>query len=130
MATAAPRVEPDSEEKRRRATSRTNLIVTLVLAVLILIPSMLGFITKFIELIAVLRGDPDGVFTLTPIVNYLLASLGFFCLLIWAISRGMFRDVEQPKQAMLERESELEASEAPIRRADGQAGGVSSHQTA
>lgn len=127
MATAAPRVEPDSEQKQKRVTSRTNLIVTLVLAAVILIPSMLGFVTKFIELIAVLRGDPDGVFTLTPIVNYLLASLGFFCLLIWAICRGMFRDVEQPKQAMLERESELEASEPPIRRVDRRARVSSRH---
>lgn len=119
MATASPRVEPDPGQTPKRVTTRTNLIVTLVLAALILIPSMLGFVTKFIDLIVVLRGDPDGVFTLTPIVNYLLASLGFFCMLIWAISRGMFHDVEQPKQAMLEREALLEASEPPIRHVGG-----------
>lgn len=111
MATAT---HPESQNPQR-TTSRFNLIVTLVLALLILIPSMLGFVTKFIELIAVLRGDPDGVFTLTPVVNYLLASLGFFCMLVWATGRGMFHDIERPKQTMLEREQQLEASEAPVR---------------
>ncbi|MFO1094373.1 MAG: hypothetical protein U0992_13875 [Planctomycetaceae bacterium] len=91
-----------------RRNARLTFVFTIVLALLILIPSMLGFIAKFIELFAVLNGEPDGVFALTPILNYLLASLGFFCLLLWAAGRGMFHDVELPKRAMLEREDLLD----------------------
>lgn len=83
------------------------MLFTIVLALLVLIPSMLGFVAKFIELVAVLKGDADGVFAITPILNYLLASLGFFCMLIWATQRGMFRDIEAGKWAMLDQEAEL-----------------------
>lgn len=82
--------------------------VTLLLAVLILIPSGYGFAGKFIELIHVFRGEPGGAFAVAPIMNYLLASLGFFCLLLWAATHGMFRDIERPKLEMLEREDLLE----------------------
>jgi hypothetical protein len=41
-------------------------------------------------------------------MNYLLASLGFFCLLLWAAANGMWRDVEQAKLDMLEREKLLD----------------------
>ena len=97
----------NSEAAAERRHARLTFVFTIVLALLILIPSMLGFIVKFIELVAVLNGEPDGVFALTPILNYLLASLGFFCLLLWAASRGMFHDVEAPKREMLEREDLL-----------------------
>lgn len=80
---------------------------TLLLAVLILIPSGYGFVGKFIELIHVYQGDASGAFAVAPIMNYLLASLGFFCLLLWAATRGMFRDIERPKTEMLEREDLL-----------------------
>ena len=43
-----------------------------------------------------------------PIANYLLASLGFFCLLLWAAARGMFRDIERPKYDMLAQEEALD----------------------
>ncbi len=89
-------------------TNRWTLIVTLILAVVILIPSMLGFVNKFVEFYRVVRGEADGAFALTPIVNYLLASLGFFCMLIWAICQGMFHDIEAPKRTMLETERRLD----------------------
>ena len=54
----------------------------------------------------IFRGDVDGVFAITPIVNYLLASLGFFFLFCWAIRHGMFRDIERPKYTMLENRAE------------------------
>jgi hypothetical protein len=79
-------------------------IVTSLFAVVVLVPSLWGFSGKFREFIAIYRGDVDGVFAITPIVNYLLASLGFFCLFGWAIFHGMFSDIEQPKHALLERE--------------------------
>jgi hypothetical protein len=77
-------------------------MVLLVMAIVILVPSMLGFVTKFIEFIHTFRGEADGAFAVTPILNYLLASIGFFCMLIWATVNGMFHDVERPKYRMLE----------------------------
>jgi len=85
--------------------------VTIVFAVLILIPSMLGFVMKFSELVNLSEGDVDGGFAITPVVNYLLASLGFLCLLAWAAFNGMFTDLEAPKHWMLENEHELDDQE-------------------
>lgn len=85
-------------------TKRSTLIVTYILAFAILIPSVWGFGSKFIEFVQLFNANAEGVFTLTPIVNYLLASFGFFCMLCWAISNGMFRNIENPKVTMLERE--------------------------
>ncbi len=90
-------------------TNRMQVRITLLLAVLILIPSGYGFAGKFIELIRVYRGESDGAFAVAPMMNYLLASLGFFCLLLWAAAHGMFRDIESPKYEMLVREEALEA---------------------
>lgn len=91
-----------------RNASRWQWRVTVGFAILILIPSMYGFIGKFVELVAVFRGEPGGAFAIAPITNYLLASLGFLCMLIWATKNGMFHDVEGPKQTMLDQERELD----------------------
>lgn len=93
--------------KKQRNSNQTVFIVSMVLAVLILIPSLLGFGMKFLELFHVLRGEQSGRFALTPIMNYLFASLGFLCLLIWATYQGMFREMERPKETMLETEDRL-----------------------
>lgn len=95
-------------EQRTPKPGRLRLAVTAILALVILIPSMLGFVNKFYELILLCRGDVDGAFAITPVVNYLLASLGFFCLLCWAAFNGMFHDIEAPKRSMLETESRLD----------------------
>lgn len=89
-------------------TTPWQVRITLLLAVLILIPSGYGFAGKFIELIHVFRGEPGGAFAVAPMMNYLLASLGFFCMLLWAAGRGMFRDIERPKHEMLEHEQLLD----------------------
>jgi hypothetical protein len=89
--------------------SRLAGYVVAALAVLILAASLVGFGTKFVDLVLVARGEPDGVFAVTPIVNYLLASLGFLCLMGWAAANGMFHDIEQPKRTMLENEERLDA---------------------
>jgi hypothetical protein len=90
--------------------------VTLVLGVLILIPSMLGFVMKFLEFAKLARQTSGGAgpageggFAVTPIVNYVCASAGFLLLLLWAAVNGMFRDLEHPKYAMLLNEKELDA---------------------
>jgi hypothetical protein len=89
-------------------TNKLQVRITLLLAVLILIPSAYGFAGKFIELIRVYRGESEGAFAVAPMMNYLLASLGFFCLLLWAAAHGMFRDIESPKHEMLAHEDLLD----------------------
>jgi hypothetical protein len=95
-------------------STRRMRIVMLAMAVAILVPSLYGFGTKFLEFIALYRGDVEGAFAITPILNYLLASTGFLFLFAWAVLHGMFRDVEQPKYTMLENEQRLDAG-APWR---------------
>lgn len=84
---------------------------TIIMAVIVLLPSLYGFGGKFLEFIHIFRGHPEGMFAVTPIVNYLLASLGFFCLFGWALLRGMFRDIEAPKTTFLETENWLDRRE-------------------
>lgn len=94
-----------SETPWRR--SRHNLI-TIFFAVPILVFSGLGFAAKFIEFIHTFRGETEGAFAITPMVNYLLASAGFFCMLVWATINGMFHDIEKPKETMLEHDDALD----------------------
>ncbi len=91
-------------------TTRWQNRVTLILAILILLPSMYGFVGKFIEFVHVFRGVPGGQFAVAPMLNYLMASMGFFMLLIWAASNGMFNDIERPKYTLLENESRLDTA--------------------
>jgi hypothetical protein len=90
-----------------RAPRRFRLVM-LVMALAVLVPSLYGFGTKFLEFVALYRGDVEGAFAISPIVNYLLASLGFLCLFGWAVMQGMFRDMEQPKYTLLENEARLD----------------------
>ena len=96
---------------RTHKTPQAVFTATIIMGVVILIPSMLGFVNKLIEFTHVASGEADGAFALTPIVNYTLASMGFFCLLIWAVMQGMFHDVEGPKHTMLDREQDLDVHE-------------------
>ena len=95
---------------------RRQALVTLALAAAILIPSLYGFGSKFVELIAVYRGEENGAFAITPILNYLLASAGFLLLFGWAALNGMFRNIEQPKQTFLDNEARLDAAAASLER--------------
>lgn len=85
-------------------------VVTATSAIIILLFCIYGFGMKFVELIVVAREDPDGAFAITPVVNYMLASMGFLFLLGWAAAHGMFHDIEQPKRTMLENEARLNAA--------------------
>ncbi len=91
----------------RAALKRLNR-TTLILAIVILVPASYGFIRKFVEL-ALLVNEEDGGFAVVPVSNYLLASLGFFFLFLWALLHGMFRDIEAPKHLMLANEARLDA---------------------
>lgn len=94
-------------------TSRTQSIVVSIMAVVILGFCCFGFGSKFVELIKLVKTDDfaasEGVFAVAPIVNYLLASMGFLCLLGWAAAQGMFHDIEEPKQTMLDLDAEIDA---------------------
>ena len=90
-----------------RRPSRAQLI-TIIFALPILIFSGLGFFAKFMEFINTFQGETEGAFAITPMVNYLLASAGFFCLLLWATRNGMFDDIEKPKQTMLDNDTALD----------------------
>ena len=82
-----------------------------LIAVAFLGPCLWGFGTKFFELVQVCRGDPEGAFAITPILNYLLASAGFLLLLGWGALNGMFHDIEAPKYTMLRNEQMLDEIE-------------------
>ena len=94
---------------RNRASLRSH--ITLALAVIILIPSLWGFGTKLYEFFATFGHDPNGAFAVSPIMNYLFASAGFFLMLLWATANGMFSNIEQPKRTMLETEKLLDDNE-------------------
>lgn len=89
------------------ARSRTHWMTWLFSAI-VLIPTILGFGNKFLDLILVMQGDEEGAFAATPIVNYLLATAGFFCLLLWSAGRGAFHDLDEPSRTMFENEQRLD----------------------
>lgn len=89
---------------------RSSNVVT-IMFVPVLVATCYFFGIKFYELVRVAVYEPDGAFAVTPIVNYLLAGLGFLCMLGWATYNGMFRDIERPKITMLDNEQRLDAAE-------------------
>jgi hypothetical protein len=98
----------DEASSAPRQLRRPGRRLMWLFALAVLVPSLYGFGTKFFEFVALFRGDVEGVFAITPIMNYLLASFGFLLLFGWAAMGGMFRDVERPKYAMLENEAWLD----------------------
>ncbi len=90
----------------------SSIWTTVIFAVLILVPCFIGFGNKLREFILLYSGQVDGVFAISPIVNYLLASLGFFFLFWWGIFNGMFAQVEEPKRDFLLQEWALDRAEA------------------
>lgn len=82
--------------------------LTWLFAAIVLIPTILGFSNKFLDLILVMQGDEEGAFAATPIVNYLFATAGFFCLLLWSAAQGAFHDLNEPSRTMFENEQRLD----------------------
>lgn len=82
--------------------------MTWFFAALVLIPTILGFANKFLDLVLVVQGDEEGAFAITPITNYLLATAGFLCLLIWTAAQGAFQNLDGPSVTMLENERRLD----------------------
>jgi uncharacterized membrane protein len=92
---------------RTNMPARPRTWLMTILALIILVPAMLGFGNKFLEFL-LLVGDEEGAFTVIPILNYLLVSLGFLLLFGWAVMHGMFRNIEGPKHTMLANEQRLD----------------------
>ncbi|MCA9230263.1 MAG: hypothetical protein KDA57_06405 [Planctomycetales bacterium] len=94
------------------ADSRAKNLAVALMGVVILGFCAYGFGSKFIEFVRLVLGDEEvatkGMFAVAPLVNYLLASAGFLCLLGWAAAHGMFHNIEQPKQTMLDLNEQLD----------------------
>lgn len=77
-----PHLENNSPDDPTQTTGRWRQVLKVAFALsFFLLPAFLGFGNKFLELLALLGSDEDGAFAITPVLNYLLASLGFFFLL-------------------------------------------------
>jgi len=99
---------PNIPKVRIRGRVGPKAILLIVMAVAVVVPAAIGFITKFVYFVRTLHSDSAGSFAIVPMINYLAVAAGFFCLLIWAAYRGMFRDIEGPKFTMLDREDRLD----------------------
>jgi len=101
---------------KRLNVSRGHRWFLLIFAAIFFVPAGAGFGYKLYEFLVVSGLKPegrfeDGRFAIVPLMNYLLVFGGMFCLLIWAIFNGMFKDVEAPKYTMLENERKLDEAE-------------------
>lgn len=106
-------MKPRSEMKAGKPRfAGSSVMTTVIFALLILIPCFIGFGNKLREFVLLYRGQVDGVFAISPIVNYLLASLGFFFLFWWGIFNGMFAEIEQPKRDFLKQEWALDQAQS------------------
>jgi hypothetical protein len=94
------------------APSSRGRFWVVILAIAILGGGIWGFGHKFVALVLLAlneREAANAAFAVAPVINYLLASLGFLCLFGWAVAHGMFHDIEGPKYTMLDVESQLDA---------------------
>ena len=109
--------EPDarSASVQRIPVSHLRWWLYAATMITVILPAALGFAHKFIRLIQTAKTDPDGGFALLPVTIYAAVTLGFLCLLVWAVTNGMFRDVEKLKYTMLEREAALDRQSSKSR---------------
>lgn len=94
-----------------RIESRGKRIAVIIIAISILLPASVGFIEKLTLFIMAVKKDKIAGFTIIPVTNYFIVTAGMLCLLVWAACHGMFRNIEQPKYDMLEREEQLDRAE-------------------
>lgn len=88
--------------------SRRQKLMLWGFVVTLLLPGAIGFVDKLGMFFRVLFSSVDGGYTLVPILNYLLIAAGLLCLFVWAVTQGMFRNIEAPKYEHLEREAALD----------------------
>ncbi|MHC5109988.1 MAG: hypothetical protein ACYTHJ_08930 [Planctomycetota bacterium] len=106
--------ENNREKKPSRQLGPTAKVL-LIMAIVVAVPAAYGFGVRFIHFFRTLQADESGRFTIVPMLNYLVVTAGFLCMLGWAIFRGMFHDIEKPKYWMLDNEEKLDRNE-PVER--------------
>jgi hypothetical protein len=90
------------------SSGRTKVVTVVIMTVIIAVPAAYGFGTRMLEFIRTYASADGGGFAIIPVVTYTLVSIGFICLMIWAVAHGMFRDIEKPKHTLLEQEERLD----------------------
>ena len=105
--------EPASDGGDHRGSRLRTWVVTGMAAIIIFItaPAFAEKIVALAELVGQVseEGKEESAFAITPLVNYILATFGFICLGSWAAMHGMFTNVEDPKETMLDTERQLDA---------------------
>lgn len=94
-----------------RPRGRTRGVVLVMMAVVFVAPAAVAFVNKFFKFLRTMHTDEMGAMALIPMLNYLSVAAGFLCLTVWAVRRGMFRDVEAPKFDLLVNEDKLDQRE-------------------
>jgi hypothetical protein len=87
--------------------SRFGKTLTLALTMAVLASSAWVIGDRVVAFLALDRGEAERALVVAPLVNYLFGSLGFLCLLGWAVLAGTFSDTEEPKYNILETEKAL-----------------------
>lgn len=100
---------PD-ERERRGPTSPATRRFLWVFSIAMVLTAGTAFVFKLIDfyITATREGSAALGSFLIPVLNYLFVAAGFSALLVWAWSRGQFRDVEGPKYRMLEMNAECD----------------------
>lgn len=99
-------------EPRTEPSQRTQVFLWTFSVVLVMVAGS-AFLMKLVEFFytATSSGTDALASFLIPVLNYLMVAAGFFCLFLWAYSRGHFRDIEGPKYRMLEMQAEFDRLE-------------------
>lgn len=97
-----------SSTESRAGRPRRGGVVLALMALVFVAPAGVAFVNKFLHFYRTIHTDEMGQSALVPMLNYLAVAAGFTCLFVWALLRGMFRDVEAPKYTMLENEAKLD----------------------
>lgn len=92
-------------------TYRWKWVVSTLVVGAFVLPAGIAFVLKFLKFMRTVGTDELGAIALVPMLNYLAVASGFLCLLAWAILRGMFHDIEQPKFQLLKNEELLNLSD-------------------
>jgi hypothetical protein len=97
-----------SDPISRERSARRGILTFFVIAVTI---AGCMFTFKLYSFLQTIQRDELAGFAFDPIVIYGIVAAGFGCLLMWAFLSGQFKQIEEPKHAMLKRALEQEAAE-------------------
>jgi cbb3-type cytochrome oxidase maturation protein len=100
-------VHPETPPRSRRPGGAIARFVALGMLVAIAAGGA-GFVYKLFQFTreALAAEGAEASFALVPVVVFVCVGTGFVFLFLWALLRGQFRDIEEPKYRLLE-EDEL-----------------------